>query len=91
MFCAILKDRTCPGEAVFLGMMKSLILSHDCETLPQGTGRVRTETPALGEMGHQVKDAEPVREPVRGWRVGIGDRASLVFPSMTDFMTTHHA
>lgn len=29
------------------------------------------ETPALGEMGRQVKDAEPVREPVRGWSVGI--------------------
>ena len=26
------------------------------------------ETPALGEMGRQVKDAEPVR----GWSVGIG-------------------
>lgn len=63
-FCAILKDRTCPGEAVFLGMKKRLS--------PQGTGSVRRETPALGETGRQVKDAEPVREPVRSWRVGIG-------------------
>lgn len=33
---------------------------------------IKRETLALGEMGLQVKDAEPVRETMRGQSVGIG-------------------
>lgn len=60
-------------------------------SLPSCLGRlslaVSRRSPALGEMGLQVRGAEAVREPSRGQSVKLGGSVALVVPSTADFMT----